>query len=534
MKKLLTGEYPGLGQPLAGERARGCNLYFPIPYAKHCKVTSDKGDFYYHVNYRTYEKGTPVLSFSADDIVKLSAAIKDLASRLAVPRDANKPWPKDMVKDLFDSFLAPGETKTLNEVAGPRAYNRILLFIAADDLEVAPRNIVLKMYFDGKQTVESPLGDFFGTAPGLNRYESLASGLSGPPLHMWSHWIMPFSKQARITVTNMGDKVVRVHGSASHVPYKWTEDSLLFHAKWRIERDIPTRPFIDWTHLECQGRGRFVGGALHLTNPQRGWWGEGDEKIYVDDETFPSHFGTGTEDYYGYAWGSEELFSHAYHNQPRCDGPRRYGNTSLNRWHILDDIPFNKRFKFDIENWSWITNVKMARAAVSYWYARPGGSDFFKPISKKDVELTKLQLYPEHVAEGAIDAETMKVVEKTGDVFTGEADERYTGRKQFVWSNAKGGDKLVLAFNSTDAGNRQLLVRLTKCPHCPKVRFYFNGQKIDKVINLMHKETQPTNKINLGQHQIKKGQNLLAVEIIPDAKAPDKTYSFGMDYVILK
>ena len=37
-------------------------------------------------------------------------------------------------------------------------------------------------------------------------------------------------------------------------------------------------------------------------NPVEAWWGEGDEKVFVDGEKFPSHFGTGTEDYYGYAW----------------------------------------------------------------------------------------------------------------------------------------------------------------------------------------------------------------------------------------
>ena len=48
---------------------------------------------------------------------------------------------------------------------------------------------------------------------------------------------------------------------------------------------------------------------LHLINYHRGWWGEGDEKIYVDGEDFPSHFGTGTEDYYGYAWCRPEEFA---------------------------------------------------------------------------------------------------------------------------------------------------------------------------------------------------------------------------------
>ena len=73
----------------------------------------------------------------------------------------------------------------------------------------------------------------------------------------------------------------------------------------------------------------------------------------MDGETFPSHFGTGTEDYYGYAWCWPGLFTHAYHAQPRCDGPGNYGRTSVNRFHILDRIPFTKDFKFDMELWHW-------------------------------------------------------------------------------------------------------------------------------------------------------------------------------------
>lgn len=54
MTDLLGGKHPSLPRPIAGEYSKGWNLYFPIPYAKSCKVTSDKGGFYYHINYRTY------------------------------------------------------------------------------------------------------------------------------------------------------------------------------------------------------------------------------------------------------------------------------------------------------------------------------------------------------------------------------------------------------------------------------------------------------------------------------------------------
>ena len=46
-------------------------------------------------------------------------------------------------------------------------------------------------------------------------------------------------------------------------------------------------------------------------------------------------------------------FTHAYHAQPRCDGPGNYGRTSVNRFDIIDRIPFTKDFKFDMELWHW-------------------------------------------------------------------------------------------------------------------------------------------------------------------------------------
>ena len=65
----------------------------------------------------------------------------------------------------------------------------------------------------------------------------------------------------------------------------------------------------------------YVGDCLTLFNTVYAWRGEGDEKIYVDGESFPSHFGTGTEDYYGYAWCRPERFTgHPFIAQPDGSG----------------------------------------------------------------------------------------------------------------------------------------------------------------------------------------------------------------------
>ena len=66
-------------------------------------------------------------------------------------------------------------------------------------------------------------------------------------------------------------------------------------------------------------------------------------------------------------------FTHAYHNQPRCDGPGNYGRTSVNRFHILDRIPFTKDFKFDMELWHWNEKCKV-NMAVSRLLVRPPGA----------------------------------------------------------------------------------------------------------------------------------------------------------------
>lgn len=58
--------------PLTPYKQRGHDLYLPIPYAKHCKITYETPgitaagnrppgeNFFYSVNYRTYDKGSIV------------------------------------------------------------------------------------------------------------------------------------------------------------------------------------------------------------------------------------------------------------------------------------------------------------------------------------------------------------------------------------------------------------------------------------------------------------------------------------------
>jgi hypothetical protein len=137
---------------------------------------------------------------------------------------------------------------------------------------------------------------------------------------LYCNWVMPFKKNAKFIFSNYAKLDVEIDAEFTTIPHNWTENTMYFHSKWKVDFDVPTRPMFDYNYLTVKGKGLFGGVAFFIDNPVKDWWGEGDEKIYVDGEKFPSHFGTGTEDYYGYAWCYPVPFTHAYHSQPDAMG----------------------------------------------------------------------------------------------------------------------------------------------------------------------------------------------------------------------
>jgi len=269
-------------------------------------------------------------------------------------------------------------------------------FADKEDEVDALREMVLQITWDDETApaVWCPLGDFFGTAPGENLYKSFPLGMTENGYY--SNWYMPFAKSAKIEILNEGAKPRTVELEITRVPVDRPIDELgRFHAKWHRDAFIPEDPkrWPDWTILTTQSRGRFCGVMLHVWNPKGGqcplvqwchghyWWGEGDEKFFVDGEKFPSTIGTGTEDYFGYAWGSGELFANAYHNQTISMGNK--GHISVNRFQLADNIPFQTSFEGAIEKYfpnDWPTLY----AATVWWYQTAGTTDPYTPVPVAD------------------------------------------------------------------------------------------------------------------------------------------------------
>ena len=528
--------------------ANGYNNYTPIPYQKSCKIVADKGwGAYYQFVYTTFPKGTEVPTFKRELAAEDNAAL-DEANRL-LSNDCGS---------FSGSFTGQGEQGILNEAKfsevasggiqetkldGPAAIASLRIkfanFPAAPMDRAALRAVTLEIYWDGEKSpsVWSPVGDFFGTAPGANQYQSWPCGLDQDGW-WYCHWFMPFATKAQIVLRNENPFPIQVK-LATHVGPALgpTTNYARFHAKWHRDAFLPTEPErkIDWTMLKTTGRGRFVGVMLHIWNPRGGWWGEGDEKFFVDGEKFPSTIGTGSEDYFGYAWSSAALFFHPLHNQTFNSGNCK-GHISVNRWQIADQIPFQKSFEGDIEK--YFPNEKPTLyASTVYWYLAPEGKDPYPPVPLMERVGYFVQPPPKKPAAGVIEGESLKVVSKTaGDPqeqdMTAFGD-RWSNDAHLWWINAKSGDELTLALSVEKAGKYQLCAQLTKAVDYGIVQLALDGKKLSGPIDLYNNGVVPTGELDLGQHELTAGEHKLAVTITGANAQAVKSYMFGLDYVKL-
>jgi len=534
MAEFLGGKSALAPEPIGGERARGWNSYLPIPYAKHCKVTADKRDFYYLIDHRTYAPCTEVETFTPAIAEGASAAIQSAAKALAAPGSiAPRPQGK-LVEQSYSFDLVPGASSESEPLKSSGMLLEMTALVDTADLETALRGCLLEVLVDGQAAplVQAPLGDFFGTVPGPNPYESLPSGVRSDGT-MYCRWPMPFHQELHLRITNHTDAPVRVAGRLAADLRDLESDTLYFHAKWRTERDLVTLPRQDWNFATLRGHGRYVGTMLHVTNPIKNWWGEGDEKVYVDGAAFPNWFGTGSEDYFGYAWCSEQAFTHAYHNQPHCDGPWNFGQTCVSRFHVMDDIPFTESLKFDMEVWRGI-DVIAHQSAMSYWYAAPGGTDNFTPPTPDQLAIPATASVPKAPnIEGAIEGERMKLVARTGGRVLRQFSDQWpwSGGAHRWWIGGAEGDRIAFEFNAEAAGNYEVFASLTRAPDFGIVQLAINGTDAGAPRDGYSENLEFGPEFSLGQFALLKGPNTISATIRGTSPKASPARMFGLDYV---
>lgn len=270
--------------------------------------------------------------------------------------------------------LDPGSTTTLMDVTGPGIIQHIWITVHPN----AYRDTVLRFYWDDEATpsVEAPLGDLFCNGHGL-RYNVNSLPVAVNPVGGFNfYWPMPFRARARVTIENQRWEEIR--GFFYQITYTLTDvpdNAAYFHAQWR--RSLTAREHPEHVLLDgVRGQGHYVGTFMAWSQFSNGWWGEGEIKFYMDDDSeYPTICGTGTEDYFGGAWAfGGETYSTPFLGYPLYrKEPGEVPRHGLYRWHVFDPIRFKQELRVTMQALGWWPNHTFEPltddiASVAYWY----------------------------------------------------------------------------------------------------------------------------------------------------------------------
>lgn len=302
----------------------------------------------------------------------------------------------------FDRWpIAPGATQEVFNAKGAGVITHIWFTISAKS-PTHLKEIVLRAWWDGekKPSVEAPIGDFFGLNLGKYViYESEYLGCS-PGRSLNCYFSMPYRKAARMAVTNESDAPVAAF--YSNIDYmavpSLPADALYFHAQYR--QAAPNQPSVaswqtnsqanalrnpdgklNYVFVETRGRGHLMGVTLGVLQNQEGWMGEGDDMIFIDDETRPLIIGTGSEDYFLGSWNfggvrGARAFAHRMYGAQHIEKPEQVGGEYLcYRWHGDNPVTFTKYLKHTLEH-GHANHRPDNWYSVCYWYQTRPYTDF--------------------------------------------------------------------------------------------------------------------------------------------------------------
>ena len=282
----------------------------------------------------------------------------------------------DANSNADNKSVGPGKTKVLMDAKGPGEITHMWMTFLGPEPHPWAKNgsadhqeMLLRMYWDGTLGVETPVGDFFANSFG-KRNEVISLPVIVEDADSYNcFWHMPFRKSARIEVINQSAKPISLlYYNIDWIKKDVAPETPYFYARYRQE--YPVQNGKDYVVLDTQGKGHYVGTVLSVRTRSPSWFGEGDEKIYIDGEEKASIWGTGTEDYFLSAWGlkttSTPYFGVPYFDQWGIVG----GHTSASRWHISDPIVFNRGIKVTFEHYGWISSDENPTQKVFSWNER--------------------------------------------------------------------------------------------------------------------------------------------------------------------
>lgn len=433
-------------------------------------------------------------------------------------------------------------TVTLAEIEGPGAITHIWVTINSPE-EFHLRKIIIRIYWDGEEypSVEAPIGDFFGLGHGkYYLYHSMPISI-GSDKGMNCFWFMPFKESAKITITNEGRMPIR--SFYYYIDYRqYDEDDIavneildsmgMFHAQY--SQQSPPEKKDGFQILYAEGKGHYVGCNMSIELNSNGWWGEGDDKFYIDGEEAPSIQGTGSEDYFCGAWCYADDFYSLYFGCPLHGKSEKGGLWNVYRYHIENPITFNNSIKLIIEaiHSNAPEDLPDNYSCVAYWYQTEPHLEFPEMPVVAD-RIPKINKSPMKI-EGALEAENLSIARRSAK---DEVLIQNMTAFQGLWSNDKQiwfpannvGDFFELKFNIHDSDQYLVHGYFTKSHDYGIMNVYIDNSLLNITpIDLYAREAQTADPLKLGKIKLKKGMHIIKFVSVGRNMA-SSSYMIGVD-----
>jgi hypothetical protein len=433
------------------------------------------------------------------------------------------------------------QTAVLMDVDGPGIIQHIWI------VEGLNRGLIIRFYWDGEETpsVEVPVPDFFAVGHGRFAPVNSLAVVVNPANALNCFWPMPFRKHARITLSNETAQDVEL--VAYQITYVETEvpaEAGTFHAQYRRASTAERNPYVILDGVK--GRGRYVGTFLAWTQLEKGWFGEGEIKFYLDgDDEFPTICGTGTEDYFQGSYGFQRPYTTPYSGTvlPASESSEPPNLWSLYRWHIQDPINFEQNLRVTIQALGWGPDGKYKKLAddissVAYWYQAEPHAPFPKlPTLAERLREAKRAVFK---IPSSLECESMQILNRSPGIVAEAQDLRafgngWSGDAQLFVQAHKAGDFVELAIPAKDSGARRIVLYTTRASDYGMLRFTVNKKAAEGAFDGFAVNPAPSGPINLGVHEPKDGTFVLRAEVVgTNPASTGAKFFFGLDAVLLE
>ncbi len=372
------------GNPCAGgdPAVPGYFNLMPMPFKKSVKIIirNKAPNFYYNIKYRKYPEGTDVKTFSISELDK--SALAKFAEFCRTGNLAGREQEKCVGKDipLKDGVLYSSDKEQM--------ISRMNLTLKDIGAVLGREDIRLKIFWDGEKeaSVDSPLGFLFGlVADGENVPKKYSSPIFARDGNVLS-FCLPIPCESSKILLSLPEGMKELDGKLDVFALNIGDASKRRRLVAVYRHEIvphPRRPVWEFAfpnenkafdhHLfvkGIKGEGAYVGTLLNIKTPSDVAW-EGDEIGWIDGETIPSVFGTGTEDYFFGAWYNYpkagagmplaaqlnkikspigDGYDSKFWGEPPWD--KNFKMLGAYRLHLMDPIVFRESLTFGIERGS--------------------------------------------------------------------------------------------------------------------------------------------------------------------------------------